>query len=280
LAKVKGVIPETVFPNGYAILNADDDLVYDMRNNLECNVALFSLDETNQRMIQHAKSGGLAAVYENGYITICKGEWKMRVTKAINVPLTYEAKALFMIQNVLPAVLTGYIRGFSIEDIKVSLESFIPSPAQTPGRLNMFRFKEFNVLLDYAHNPAGLRALNQMVQKMDGYPKVGMIAGIGDRRDEDNREIGMVAAEMFDEIIIRQDKNLRGKSDKEIIEMIHDGIKSVKPEMKVTIIPSEREAITFALTNPIKGSLLVLCSDVVPDALNLVMQFKEEESKV
>jgi cyanophycin synthetase len=179
----------------------------------------------------------------------------------------------------LPAVLTGYIRGFSIEDIKVSLESFIPSPAQTPGRLNMFRFKEFNVLLDYAHNPAGLRALNQMVQKMDGYPKVGMIAGIGDRRDEDNREIGMVAAEMFDEIIIRQDKNLRGKSDKEIIKMIHDGIKSVKPEMKVTIIPSEREAITFALTNPIKGSLLVLCSDVVPDALNLVMQYKEEESK-
>jgi cyanophycin synthetase len=54
---------------------------------------------------------------------------------------------------------------------------------------------------------------------------------------------------------------------------------SVKPEMKVTIIPSEREAITFALTNPIKGSLLVLCSDVVPDALNLVMQYKEEESK-
>ncbi|MFT6827084.1 MAG: cyanophycin synthetase [Roseivirga sp.] len=279
LAKVKGVIPETVFPNGYAILNADDDLVYDMRKNLECNVALFSLDEINPRMIQHAKSGGLAAVYENGYITICKGEWKMRVTKAINVPLTYEGKAVFMIQNVLPAVLTGYIRGFSIEDIKVSLESFIPSPAQTPGRLNMFRFKEFNVLLDYAHNPAGLRALNQMVQKMDGYPKVGMIAGIGDRRDEDNREIGMVAAEMFDEIIIRQDKNLRGKSDKEIIKMIHDGIKSVKPEMKVTIIPSEREAITFALTNPIKGSLLVLCSDVVPDALNLVMQYKEEESK-
>jgi cyanophycin synthetase len=225
LAKVKGVIPETVFPNGYAILNADDDLVYDMRKNLECNVALFSLDEINPRMIQHAKSGGLAAVYENGYITICKGEWKMRVTKAINVPLTYEGKAVFMIQNVLPAVLTGYIRGFSIEDIKVSLESFIPSPAQTPGRLNMFRFKEFNVLLDYAHNPAGLRALNQMVQKMDGYPKVGMIAGIGDRRDEDNREIGMVAAEMFDEIIIRQDKNLRGKSDKEIIKMIHDGIK-------------------------------------------------------
>ena len=171
LARVKGVIPETVFPDGYAILNADDDLVFAMRKNVKCNVALFSLDENSKRMKQHAKSGGLAAVYENGYITICKGEWKMRVAKAINVPLTFDGKATFMIQNVLPAVLTGYLRGFSIEDIKVAIESFIPSPAQTPGRLNMFQFKHFNVLLDYAHNPAGLRALHDMIGKMNGSPK-------------------------------------------------------------------------------------------------------------
>ncbi|MEQ9120739.1 cyanophycin synthetase [Fulvivirga sp.] len=279
LARVKGVIPETVFPDGYAILNADDDLVYDMRNSVKSNVALFSLNENNERIVKHAKNGGLSAIYENGYITICKGTWKIRVTKAINVPLTFEGKAIFMIQNVLPAVLTGYIKGFSIEDIKVSLESFIPSPAQTPGRLNMFRFKNFNVLLDYAHNAAGLTALKQMIEKMDGTPKIGMIAGIGDRRPEDNHEIGAVAARMFDEIIIRQDKNLRGKTEKELIDMIHTGIKSVDPDKKVTIIPSEKEAITHAITNAKDGSLLVFCSDVVPDALNLVMQFKEMESK-
>lgn len=279
LARVKGVVPETVFPDGYAILNADDDLVYDMRKGIKSKLALFSLDENNPRIKRHAKSGGLSAVYENGFITICKGEWKMRVTKAINVPLTIDGTALFMIQNVLPAVLAGYIRDFSIEDIKTSLESFIPSPAQTPGRLNLFRFNEFNVLLDYAHNPAGLRALQQVVEKMDGAPKIGMIAGIGDRRPEDNHEIGMVSAEMFDEIIIRQDKHLRGKTEEELIEMIHNGIKSVKPDMKVTIIKSEHEAITHAITNATKGSLLVFCSDVVPDALNLVMEFKEAETK-
>lgn len=279
LARVKGVIPETVFPDGYAILNADDDLVYDMRNNVDCNVALFSVEENNPRMEKHAKNGGLSAVYENGYITICKGEWKMRITKATNVPLTFDAKALFMIQNVLPAVLTGYIRGFSIEDIKVAIESFIPSPAQTPGRLNMFRFKNFKVLLDYAHNAAGLRGLQNMIEQMSDTPKIGMIAGIGDRRPEDNHEIGAVAAEMFDEIIIRQDKNLRGKTEQELIEMIHAGIKSVDPDKKVTIIPSEEEAITYAITNAVKGSMLVFCSDVVPDALNLVTKFKEEESE-
>lgn len=279
LAQVKGVVPETVFPDGYAILNADDDLVYDMRKNVKSKVALFSLDEKSKRIRKQMREGGLSAIYENGYITICKGEWKMRVTKAINVPLTFEGKAVFMIQNVLPAVLTGYIRGFSIEDIKVALESFIPSPSQTPGRLNMFRFKNFNVLLDYAHNAAGLRALQKMVEQMEGTPKIGMIAGIGDRRPEDNHEIGAVAAEMFDEIIIRQDKNLRGKTEKELIEMIHNGIKSVNPDKKVTVIPSEKDAITYAMANAPTGSLLVFCSDVVPDALNLVMQYKEEESK-
>jgi cyanophycin synthetase len=279
LARVKGVVPETVFPDGYAILNADDDLVYAMRKNVKCNVALFSLEENSPRMNRHSKNNGLSAVYENGYITIRKGEWKMRITKAVNAPLTFDGKATFMIQNVLAAVLAGYVRGFSIEDLKVSLESFIPSPSQTPGRLNMFRFKDFDVLMDYAHNPAGLRALNQMISKMDGSPKVGMIAGIGDRRPEDNHEIGQCAAEMFDEIIIRQDKHLRGRTDAELIEMIHNGIKSIDPDKKVTVIKSEKEAITYALENAQKGSLQVFCSDVIPDALNLVMKFKEAESK-
>jgi cyanophycin synthetase len=279
LAMVKGVIPETVFPDGYSILNADDDRVYEMRKKVQSKVALFSMDESSARIKKHSKAGGLSAVYENGYLTIMKGDWKIRVTKAVNVPLTFDGRAAFMIQNVLPAILAGYIRGFSIEDIKTSIESFIPSPAQTPGRLNFFKFKNFDILLDYAHNPAGLRALQRMIEKMDGSPKIGMIAGIGDRRTEDNNEIGRVAAEMFDEVIIRQDKNLRGKTEEELIAMVNDGIKSVDPNKKVTIIPSEHEAIIYAIKNATPGSLLIFCSDVVPDALNLVMKFKEEESQ-
>ena len=118
----------------------------------------------------------------------------MRITKAINVPLTFGGRASFMIQNVLPAALAAYVQGVPLEDIKVALESFIPSPSQTPGRLNMFEFKNFSVLLDYAHNVAGLKALNNMLQKMENTPKVGIIAGIGDRRTEDNNGIGQVAA--------------------------------------------------------------------------------------
>ena len=278
LAKVKGVVPETVKADGYAILSADDDHVYAMRKSVKSKVALFSMDEENPHIKAIARVGGLSAIYENGYITICRGEWKMRITKAVNVPLTFGGKAMFMIQNVLPAALTAYVRGVALEDIKVALESFIPSPAQTPGRLNMFEFKDFNVLLDYAHNAAGLKALHNMLQRMDGYPKVGIIAGIGDRRVEDNNGIGQIAAEMFDEIIVRQDKHLRGKTGDEIIAMLLDGIKSVNPDKKVTVIPSEREAIDFAISTASEGSLVVICSDVVPDALAQVSKYKEEEA--
>ncbi len=279
LARVKGVVPETVHAGGYAILNADDDLVYAMRKNVSANVALFSMDEENPRIKAIAKVGGLSAIYENGYITICRGEWKMRITKATSVPLTFGGKATFMIQNVLPAALAAYVRGVSLEDIRVALESFIPSPSQTPGRMNMFEFESFNVLLDYAHNAAGLRALNNMIQRMDHTPKIGIIAGIGDRRDQDNNEIGEVAAEMFDEIIIRQDKHLRGRTDTELIDLLAEGIKKVDPNKKVTKIPKENEAIKHAITNAKPGSLIVICSDVVPDALALVTKYKEEEAK-
>lgn len=280
LAKLKGIIPESVLPDGYAILNADEHLVYDMRLTLKSKVALFSMDEDNPRIKKQQQEGGLCAIYENGYITISKGEWKIRVIKAVNVPLTFGGKAAFMIQNVLPAVLAAYISGFSIEDMKVGLESFIPSPSQTPGRLNLFQFKDFQVLLDYAHNPAGMRALQKFIEKIEATEKVGIIAGVGDRREEDTNEIGSIAAEMFDEIIIRQDKNLRGRTEKELISMLQEGIRKKDPHIKTTVIQNEKEAATFAIKNAKKGSLIVICSDVVTEILELVQKFKEEESNL
>ncbi|WP_461304832.1 cyanophycin synthetase [Aureisphaera sp.] len=279
LAKVKGVVPETVLPDGYAILNADDDLVYEMRRGINCNLALFSMDEDNPRVQALQRKGGITAVYENGFVTICRGSWKMRIMKVEKIPLTYGGKATFMIQNVLAAVLAAHVRGISIEDMKAGLETFIPSASQTPGRLNLFKFENFTILLDYAHNPAGMRALQKFTDNLECTVKVGIIAGIGDRRVEDNNEMGAIAADMFDEIIIRQDKRLRGKTEEELIKMLNDGIIAKDPNKKTTIIPSEKEAITYAVNNAKKGSLIVLCSDVIPDALKLVQEFKEMEAK-
>ncbi len=280
LARVKGVVPQTVFPEGYAILNADDDLVYAMREGLQCKVALFSLHEDSPRIKEHCAKGGLAAVYEHGYVTILKGGWKIRVEKVTNIPITFSGKAEFNISNVLGATLAAYVRDFKTEDIRLALQTFVPSPAMTPGRMNMFNFKNFTVMLDYAHNTHGIQAIGKYVQSVDAPLKVGIVAGVGDRRDEDIISLGEESAKIFDEIIIRQDKNLRGRTEEEMIELMTRGIKNIDPLKKITLFRKESEAIDHAIATAQKDSFIVVISDVVPDALDQVKRYKDIEDGV
>jgi len=277
LARVKGVVVESVFPEGYSILNADDDLVYEMKKSVQSKVALFSMDENNPRIKDHCNKGGFAAIYENGYVSILKGTWKIRVEKVTNIPITFGGRAEFNVANCLPVILAAFLRNFKIEDIKSALQTFIPSPAQTPGRMNLFNFNNFTVMVDYAHNTAGIQAIGKFLAKTETFKKVGIIAGVGDRRDEDTISLGAEAAKIFDEIIIRQDRNLRGKSDTEIIDLIIKGIKQTDPNKKITVIPLEREAVDFAIESAEKNSFVVICSDVVPDALEQIIELKAKE---
>jgi cyanophycin synthetase len=196
----------------------------------------------------------------------------------VNIPVTVNGKAIFMIQNILPVIATSFALGFKIEDLRVALQTFIPSPAQTPGRMNIFEFRNYTVMVDYAHNPAGFTAISKFLEKIEAKPKVGIVSGVGDRRNEDIEMLGELSAKMFDEIIIRQDRNLRGRTEQEIIDHISIGIKKINPDIKITVIPKESEAITFALKNAIPGSFITILSDVVPDALEIVQKYKEEDA--
>lgn len=278
MAKVKAVVPETVFPHGYAVLNADDDLVFDMQKNLKCNIALFSMDESNPRIKEHCSSGGLATVYENGFISILKGTWKIRVMNVKDIPLTYEGKAVHNIANCLPAVMASYLyRDITIEDIRSALQSFIPSSTQTPGRLNFFHFKNFSFLADFAHNPHGLKLLCDFISKLDYTKKIGVISGTGDRRDEDIRELGQISAQYFDEIIIRCDKNLRGRTAEEIIGLLKEGINSVNPSLPTMTIANENEALEYIYAHQQQGALYTIMCDVVAGALDKIRELKERE---
>jgi len=280
MAKVKAVVPETVFPHGYAILNADDDLVYGMKEGLDCNVALFSMDENNPRIKKHSASGGLSSVFENGYISILKGNWKIRVMAVKDIPVTYEGKAIHNIQNCLPSVLASYLfRDITIEDIRSALLSFVPSSILTPGRLNFFQFRTYTILADFAHNPHGLKLLCDFISKLDYPVRIGVISGTGDRRDGDIRELGEISAQYFDEIIIRCDKNLRGRTADEIISLLKQGIENVNPNIPITIIADENEALEYIYANPRHGALYTIMCDVVAGALDKIRELKEREEK-
>jgi len=256
--------------------------VYNIKEGLDCNIGLFSMDENNPRIKEHCNNGGLATIFENGYVTLMKGNWKIRVAKVADIPITYGGKAIHNIMNTLPAVLATYLyREIKVDDIKDALETFVPSPTQTPGRLNFFKFKQFDFLVDFAHNQAGLQLLTDFVSKLEGSPKVGIISGTGDRRDEDIRDLGRISASCFDEIIIRQDKNLRGRTAEAIVNLLVEGINDTKTkEIPVTIIYNEKEAIMHAYNTAKPGSLITVMCDVVAEALDMIKGLKEAEDKI
>ncbi|SHF54348.1 cyanophycin synthetase [Flavobacterium fontis] len=280
LARVKSVVVRSVKKDGWAILNADDEHCMKIAQDLSCQVAYFSMDENSPKVRELSKEGKIVAVYENGFITIKRGEWKIRVERATHIPLTMGGKAKFMIANVLAAALAGYLHGFKTEDISLSLQTFIPGAAQTPGRMNIFEFKKFKVMIDFAHNPAGYRGIEEFLTNVEATKKIGIIAGVGDRRDEDIKECAKIAARMFDHIIIRQEKHLRGRTEEEIIGLIMEGIQESGSHVTHEIITKETEAIKHAISTAEEGSFITALSDVVTNAIEIVQEYldKEQES--
>ena len=279
LARVKATVVRSVKKEGWAILNAEDEYCMKLAKDLSCNIAYFSLDEDTPAVKQLAKEGKIVAVYENGFITIKKGEWKIRVDRATHVPLTLGGKAKFMIANVLAATLAGYLYGFKTEDISLSLQTFIPSAAQTPGRMNIFEFKKFKVLIDFAHNPSGYRGVEDYLSSVEATKKIGIIAGVGDRRDEDIKECALIAARMFDHIIIRQEKYLRGRTEEEINALILEGIAESGKEVTHEVISKEVEALKHAMNSAEDGSFITALSDVITNAIEVVQEYLDKESE-
>lgn len=278
LARVKSVVVKSVKRDGWAVMNADNAWCVKIAEDLKCQVAYFSMDETNPVIKAHCKKGGIAAIFENGFITIKKGDWKIRIEKVTHIPITLAGKARFMIENVLAAALAGYLQGFRTENIKLSLETFIPSAALTPGRMNIFEFKEYRVMIDFAHNAAGYLAIEELMSNIDSPLKIGIIAGTGDRRDEDIKECGKIAARMFDHIIIRQEKHLRGRTEQEIIDLLIAGIQEVDKDLKYEVVPKEVEALKHAMNMAQAGTFITALSDVIDNAIQVVQSYLDKEA--
>jgi cyanophycin synthetase len=280
MAQVKGVVVKSVKRDGYAVLNADNSYCVELARGADCLIAYFSMDENNPVIREHCRKGGIAAIYENGYITIKKGDWKFRIEKVATIPLTFGGKLKFMIYNVLAATLASYVYGFKVEDIRMSLETFIPSATQTPGRMNIFTFKEYKVLIDFAHNADGFRGIKEFLATIESPYKIGIITGTGDRRDDDIRDLGRISAEMFDHIIIRQDKFLRGRKAEDIVRLLEEGIHQSNPKQSYEYIPKEVEALKHALSIAQPGTFITALSDVIDNAIDVVQSYLEKENNI
>ncbi len=277
LTRVKAVVIGSVKRSGWAVLNADNKYCLKIAANANCNVAWFSMDENNPVVAEHSKKGGIAAVYENGYITVKKGDWKIRVEKVSHIPLTFGGSLDFMTQNVLAATLATFLWGYKIEDIRMSLETFIPSAAQTPGRMNIFRFKEFKILVDFAHNADGFNGIKTYLQSIEATEHVGVICATGDRRDEDIKETARISAQMFDRIMICQEKYLRGSNQQDLIDLLLAGIAEVKPDMEVTINNNGEDCLKYLIATAKSGSYITILSGTIDNAVQRVSEYLDKE---
>ncbi|MEM9772581.1 MAG: cyanophycin synthetase [Cyanobacteria bacterium P01_D01_bin.73] len=274
MARVKAVVAEAAAADGYAVLNADDPLVASMAEGVQAQVAYFSMDPANELVRQHTQQGGLAAVYENGYLSILKGDWTLRIEQAVQVPLTLGGRARFQIANALAASLAAFAQGVRMEHIREALLTFESSSDQTPGRMNLFDLGEFHALVDYAHNPASYKALADFVQSWPGQ-SIGVVGGPGDRRDVDFVTLGELSANMFNEIIIKEDDDTRGRARGDAARLITEGVKGAigKGEgvaQRFETILSEESAINTALDAAPDGGLVVILPEVVSRAIQLI----------
>lgn len=279
MANLKSVVAEAVQPEGYAILNADDPLVASMAKRVKSKVAYFSMNPDSELIHDHTRQGGLAAVYENGYLSIIHGDWTLRIEKAVNVPLTMGGLAPFMIANALAACLAAFANGVEIEEIRDGLATFQASVAQTPGRMNLFNLGSYHALVDYAHNPASYQALGAFVRNWSG-ETIGVVGGPGDRRDEDFLLLGKLSADIFDRIIVKEDDDTRGRPRGDAADLIVKGIEEVNRDRQFEMLLDETEAIETALNNAPSGSLVVILPESVSRAIHLIEQRQPvEESR-
>ncbi|HEY9563703.1 MAG TPA: cyanophycin synthetase [Nocardioides sp.] len=281
LADVKAVLVEAVPRDGHAVLNADDPLVRAMRRRCSGQVVWFSMDEPGseaREMIDaHCRRGGKALILapsERGEMIVVKhGRREMQLAWTHLLPATFGGKARMNVQNVMGAAAAAFAAGAPLHDIRQGLRTFSTNYYLSPGRLNEVEVNGVNVLVDYCHNAPGMRALGDFVDRIGESlthdlarpSRIGVIATAGDRRDEDMRDLGRVAAQHFDVVIVREDQQLRGRRRGEIAELVAEGVREARDGgarcKQVEIILDEIDAVRHAMARANRGDLVVVCVD-------------------
>jgi cyanophycin synthetase len=284
LSDVKGVIVQAVPRNGTAVLNADDPYVARLSSECRGTVILFSMEtEKGQhgfdRVDGYTGRGGAAFVVrhtpEGDQIVLRHGPRIMPVLYTHLIPATFGGRARMNVANALAAAAAAWAAGAHLHDIRQGLRTFTTSFFQAPGRLNYLEVGGVRVVIDYCHNVDGMRNLADFTRRMNsdgdgtsgrGGRAIGVIGMPGDRRDEDMRDYGALAAGAFDEIIVREDRNLRGRGPGVAATLVADGVRRAKEDgsgrtVRVDKILDELSAVKTALRRANPGDLVVMCVD-------------------
>ena len=285
LAEVKRIVVEVA--TGTAVLNADDEHCLRMADYTEAeSLCYVTMNPAHSLVREHIRAGGRAVVLEQGIngdmITIYDRGTHFQLLWTHLIPATMEGRASHNVQNAMFAAALAFGLGKSLDDIRHGLRTFDTTFFQAPGRMNLFEEHPFRVLLDYGHNPAAIRAICQLSDRLDvSGRRICVLAGPGDRRDEDLRAIAEVSAGHFDAYICKADDHRRGRGPDEVPQILRKQlIKSGVDKKAIQIIPDEQEAIEAALRMAHEGDLVVIFGDEITRCWKQVIHFDPDQSQM
>ncbi|MCP4331503.1 MAG: cyanophycin synthetase [Gammaproteobacteria bacterium] len=266
LARVKETVVRIA--NNTAVLNADDKLCLKMADNTRAkHLCYITMDPTHGLVREHIRANGRAVVLEKGIngemITIYDNGAHIPLLWTHLIPATIEGKAMHNVQNAMFAAAMAFSFDKDLDEIRNGLRTFDTSFFQSPGRTNVYNEHPFKVILDYAHNPAGFRAMAELAGRLDPVGRRTIVISVpGDRRDEDIRESCEACLPHFTHFVCKADLNRRGRGHDELPQLVRKYLLELGvDDANITVIAEEEAAVDHALNNAEEGDLLVITAD-------------------
>ena len=274
LAEVKATVARVTRPEGFVVLNADDPLVRGVAGGLRARQLYFSSDPTNPTVRNHLATGGAALIAEGSSVLLHLDQIQTTLVHLGDVPITFGGRAPHMVENVLGAAGACLALGLTPQEVAAGLRSFRNTPDQNSGRLNVFDLDGVSVIVDYAHNEAGLEHLLKLGRTMVGENGrlVAVIGTAGDRTDESLRSIGRIAGSLADEVVIKEtERYLRGRaSAAEMTSLMAEGL-ALTGGGPAPVASTELGGLELALSGRRSGDVVALmCIEQLPDVLALL----------
>jgi cyanophycin synthetase len=279
LAEVKRIVVEVA--EDCAVLNADDPNVLKMSGYTDAKIICYvTMNPQHGLVREHIRAGGRACALEDGVngqmITLYDRGSHIPLLWTHLIPATLEGRALHNVQNAMFAAAMAFSLGIKLDAIRQGLRTFDATFFQAPGRMNVYNEHPFKVLFDYGHNAHAVGVMADLAQRLDVTGRrIVVMAGPGDRRDEDLRAIADAVAGRFDHYICRRDDALRGRESDEVprIQAARLRERGV-PASAISVIPEEPAAIEAALQMGAAGDLLLIFADALTRSWKQVIKFQ------
>ena len=279
LSELKRIVVEIA--TDCAVLNADDPLVLKMSGYTEAkNICYVTMNPQHTLVREHIRAGGRACALEAGVngqmITLYDRGSHIPLLWTHLIPATLEGRATHNVQNAMFAAAMAFSLGIKLDAVRQGLRTFDSTFYQAPGRMNVFNEHPFKVLFDYGHNAHAVGMLADLAQRLDVTGRrIVVLAGPGDRRDEDLVAIAKAVAGRFDHYICRRDDNLRERAPDEVPRIQAQALRAAGvPDGKISIIPDEQAAIEAALRMGEAGDLLLIFADALVRSWKQITKFK------